>query len=319
MLLRRTSCLLARFVLASLLSIGQAAPPADLLQQEGCRASRPSGAMWNLPFPTLGGRQLWADLEWRAGWRIQRHVWTGHHRLLDGGGVRRAWGSLEACRGALDEQAAKVAVGPRSERLVVLVHGLGRTRFSWGGMQAALEAEGFQVLDLAYPSTRGGIEEHAAGLAQLLNRLEGVREVSFVTHSMGGIVVRALFAREDPWRERITLGRIVMLAPPNQGARAAEVAGHIALVATVLGPALAELEPGRPCSLPVPPAPVLILRGERARGLGWMPWLPGADDGIVAAEESRLEGASERAIAPCIHTCLPQHRGAVAATVRFLR
>ena len=37
----------------------------------------------NLPIRTLGGRQFWADVDWFAGWRIQEHVWTGHHRLLD--------------------------------------------------------------------------------------------------------------------------------------------------------------------------------------------------------------------------------------------
>ena len=46
----------------------------------------------NLPTPTFGGLHLWADVRWQDGWRIQKHVWTGHHRLLDPSGVRRAWG-----------------------------------------------------------------------------------------------------------------------------------------------------------------------------------------------------------------------------------
>ncbi len=37
----------------------------------------------NLPLPTMGGKQFWSDVRWRSGWRVQRHIWTGHHRLLD--------------------------------------------------------------------------------------------------------------------------------------------------------------------------------------------------------------------------------------------
>jgi hypothetical protein len=265
--------------------------------------------------PTLGGRQLWADVEWRAGWRIQRHVWTGHHRLLDEHGVRRAWGSLEACRCELDERVPHPSPAPR---LVVLVHGLGRTRKCWNAMRSALEAEGYDVLDLAYPSTRASIEEHAERLAQLLDRLQGAREVSFVTHSLGGIVVRALLARDDPWRERIAIGGIVMLAPPNQGARAAAFASRWNLLDRLLGPSLEELLPARPAALPVPSVPVLVLRGECLPGIGWNPWLAGADDGVVTAEETGLPGARIRVIAPCTHTFLPCNREAVAATVRFL-
>ncbi|MGB0330618.1 MAG: hypothetical protein ACPGPE_02230, partial [Planctomycetota bacterium] len=53
-------------------------------------------ALPNLALPTLGGSQLWADLAVEGGWRVQRHVWTGHARLLDRDDVRRAWGSEAA-------------------------------------------------------------------------------------------------------------------------------------------------------------------------------------------------------------------------------
>ncbi len=276
-------------------------------------------ALPNLALPTLGGRQLWADVEWRAGWRIQRHVWTGDHRVLDAHDVRRAWGGREACRRALDERVAALALAPQSARLVVLVHGLGRTRACWRKMRKALRADGFVVLDLSYPSTRAPIDAHAAPLAELLDRLEGTREVSFVTHSLGGIVVRALFERDDAWRERIALGGVVMLGPPNQGARAAELASRVPLVDRVLGPALDELRPERPAGLPTPPAPLLIVRGERGRGSGWNPWIPGADDSVVASEETAIAGASETMVANCTHAFMPSNRSIVEATRRFLR
>ena len=60
-----------------------------------------SSGRFNLPMPTLGGRQFWADCQFFRGWRIQKHVYSGHYRLLDPSDIRRAWGTLEECRQAL--------------------------------------------------------------------------------------------------------------------------------------------------------------------------------------------------------------------------
>ena len=63
----------------------------------------------NLALPTLGGTQLWTDVAWDAGWKVQRHVWTEHARLLDPDGVRRAWGDERACRARLAMRHAESA------------------------------------------------------------------------------------------------------------------------------------------------------------------------------------------------------------------
>ena len=138
--------------------------------------------------PTLGGAQLWADRRWRAGWRVQQNVLTGHHRLLDPSDRRHAFGSLEECASRLSALPA----GPA--RLVVLLHGLGRTRRSLRGMADALEAAGHAVALLDYPSTRRPIEDHVAQVVDLVSNLEGVSELSFVTHSLGGVVARGVLA-----------------------------------------------------------------------------------------------------------------------------
>ena len=99
----------------------------------GCRAACESGphlasarALPSRARPTLGGSQLWADLAWDGGWRVQRHVWTGHARLLDEGDVRRAWGSKAACLAALRDHAG--ALGNDEGPVVVVLHGLWPTR-----------------------------------------------------------------------------------------------------------------------------------------------------------------------------------------------
>ncbi len=169
---------LCALVVASLIIMGLLSAPV--------RAENP-----NLALSTLGGTQLWADEHLRGEWRIQRHVWSGHYRLLDGQDVRHAWGSYANCLGELTKR--KVAVH-RNRHLVLLVHGIGRGPATFGHLPDKLRKAGLEARAISYPSTRGSIEDHAAQLERLLQRLDGVDEVSFVTHSMGGIIVRQLLA-----------------------------------------------------------------------------------------------------------------------------
>lgn len=292
----------------------------------GCHtaAGRSSALMPNLALPTAGGNQLWADVAWDGGWRVQRHVWTGHARLLDDGDVRRAWGSEEACRAALQERAPGLdGHGPAaaSRPVAVVLHGLWRSRDSMAVIAAALEEEGFDVIDVAYPSTRGTIDEHAAQVATLLDGLRGEgREVSFVTHSLGGIVTRALLAREgDAWRARHRLGRAVFIAAPHQGAAIARVGAEIPGALSLYGAPSREIADGTAAGLPSPPLPFLDVAASRGTDEGWNPLVPGDDDGVVGVEETRLEGETARLVVRGSHTFVMRDPEVVRAAVEFLR
>jgi triacylglycerol lipase len=75
---------------------------------------------------------------------------------------------------------------------VVLLHGLARTDFSLILMEEALEAEGYRVVNQGYPSTRASIAELAPATILPAMARCGAERVHFVTHSMGGILVRLL-------------------------------------------------------------------------------------------------------------------------------
>jgi pimeloyl-ACP methyl ester carboxylesterase len=276
-------------------------------------------APWNLPTPTLGGNQLWRDSHVFAGWRIQENVLTGHFRLLDPEDSRRAWGSYAQCRERLDDLKRSHGIQAPSKHLVLLVHGILRSTGTFSALERALIGTGFDAVAISYPSGRSTIEEHAEGLARLLDRQEGTETVSFVTHSMGGLVVRHLLARDGEWKRRIEVHRIVLIAPPNRGSAIARLLKDIPAYRLIYGKAGQQLTPAEVSRAPGLKHPFAIIAGGKGDGRGFNPLLPGDDDGTVGLAETRLEGAADFLVVPEIHALISNHRETIRATIDFLK
>lgn len=271
----------------------------------------------NLPFPTLGGMQFWADLWVYAGWRIQENAFTAHCRLLDPSDVRLAWGSYADCRAAFEELRLRRPVRPPGTHRVLLLHGLGRTRRSMKALAAALGEAGYDAETVAYPSTRRGLAEHAIQLERLLDGLEGAEEVSFVTHSLGALVVRAALARDGDWKRRLRVGRMAMIAPPNRGSALASFLKDFPPYRWFTGPAGQDVVPGRVAKIPSPNCRFGILAGGGG-GVGSR-FIPGDDDGIVGVEETRLDGAEDFLRIDAGHTFMMEKPEVIRAVVNYLR
>ena len=210
-------------------------------------------------------------------------------------------------------------VPPPDAETVVLVHGLGRTSSSLALLSAGLQASGFEVFSVDYASRRLPLEDLVDSLAASVAECCADRSESlhFVTHSMGGILVRAYLAMHPDYS-----GRVVMLSPPNRGSEIIDALGPSALLTSIVGPAgvrlgtdstsfLRELGPVR--------FPLGIITGDRSFNplASWL--IPGPDDGTVSVDGARIEGASDFLVVPATHTFI-MNRGDVAqATIRFLR
>ncbi len=262
--------------------------------------------------------QLWADREVYAGWRVQQHVLLGHCRLLDLEQTVRDFGWGEACSAALQAARRDAGLAPQGPHLVLLLHGMGRSPFLFRAMARDLRAAGFEAVAISYPSLTDDIAAHASQIEGILARAEGVERVSFVTHSLGGLVVRELLNREGAWREDLALGRVVMIAPPNQGSELAEALGDFPLYHWIGGPAAGEIAAGPPFA-PLPDfLDVAVIAGGTAGGKGFNPLLSHNNDGIVTLGETALPGTRDWLMVPALHTVIAGHPAAIAATRRFL-
>lgn len=272
-----------------------------------------------LPLPTFGGKQLWGDVFLHAGYRIQQNVWTRHHRLLGPNDLRLAFGTYEACAETFDRLRKIRRIEPESDHLVLLLHGIFRSKDSFGPMRRGLRSAGYEAHAVNYPSTRQSLEDHADQVELLLERAQGARTVSFVTHSMGGLVARVLLGRRGAgWRERIQVNRLVMIATPNHGSEIAYRLDDLPAWRAVAGPAFSALTPDRVAEIPVPTVPFGLVAGGRGTPQGYNPMFGADNDMTVAVDEVRLDGAEDFLVVPAIHTFVMIHPDVVQATIRYL-
>jgi triacylglycerol lipase len=204
---------------------------------------------------------------------------------------------------------------------VILLHGLCRTKHSMDRMEAALVRAGYHVLNVGYASrsaSAASLADQVVGNAVASCLRDGATRIHFVTHSFGGILVRSYLANHS----LSSLGRVVMLGPPNQGSELVDRFGSLWLFGVITGPAGRELGTDVD-SLPHRLGPAHFELGVIAgnRSLNWLAsaCIPGHDDGKVSVESTRVAGMTDHIIIAAAHRFLMKTRQAIRQTKHFLQ
>jgi triacylglycerol esterase/lipase EstA (alpha/beta hydrolase family) len=203
---------------------------------------------------------------------------------------------------------------------VVLLHGLHQSSGSMEEMAQRLMGHGYNAVNVDYPSTDHTIEYLAS--VTLHDILEPLTErspakIHFVTHSMGGIIVRYYLKYHD----LPNLGRVVMISPPNQGSELVDLLKDRSVLKRIYGPAAAQLslEEG---SLVRRLGPVDfdlgVIAGNRSFNPLYSALLPGPDDGVVTVESVKIQGMNDFIILPQTHAFIMKSEITIAQVIYFL-
>ena len=203
---------------------------------------------------------------------------------------------------------------------VVLLHGLARSHRSMNKMARKLSKQGYDVVNIKYRSRKATVEELAEStLKKAISacRIREATKIHFVTHSLGGILVRFYLEHHDIE----DLGRVVMLGPPNQGSEVVDKLSHLRLFRWINGPSGSQLGTGQESVLSNL-GPIRfecgVIAGDRSINLFLSRLIPGRDDGKVSIENAKVEGMTDFRVVHATHPLIMRDRKAIKHTLYFL-
>ena len=206
---------------------------------------------------------------------------------------------------------------------VVLLHGLARTASAMKPMVKPFERAGYRVVNVNYPSRKKTVEE----LAPLAVRQMGIDQcgtlgvedkVHFVTHSMGGILVRYYLEHNS----FAAIGNVVMTAPPNQGSEVVDSLKGVPGFRLLNGPAGLQLgtdEDSIPSQLGPVEFSLGVIAGNRTVNLILSRYLPDPDDGKVSVASTKVDGMKDFLEVPRTHPFIMRGKDVIKQAMHFVK
>jgi len=177
-----------------------------------------------------------------------------------------------------------------------------------------LRQAGFIVKPFRYHSIKANPTENTKRLHRLVGALPG-RQVHFVAHSLGGLIVRQLF---EDFPEQPP-GRIVTLGSPHQGSHVARKLASWRLLRPLLGQSREIL-----CGHSLPPwqrqRELGCIAGTLSLGMGWLvPGMSRPNDGTVAVNEALLTAQADHTLVHASHMGMLVSKETAEQIIHFLK
>lgn len=204
------------------------------------------------------------------------------------------------------------------QECVILLHGMARSNSSMDKLSNALDKSGYLTVNYDYPSTKYPVNKLAyQAITDALAQCQQTSKINFVTHSLGGILVRHYLSNNSI----DNMGRVVMLGPPNKGSQVVDELRSMPGFELINGPAGLQLgteNDSVPNTLGPADFEVGIIAGTSTINFFLSTMLPNPNDGKVSVESTKLEGMADHISMPVTHPFMMNNEQVIKQVIYFL-
>jgi len=204
---------------------------------------------------------------------------------------------------------------------VYLIHGYAGSRFELLKIEKAIRNEGYDTEILCYPSLTKDVDSVGNEIIKKI-QAENYDSISFVTHSMGALVVRSLYSHSDIHEHFPFIHRFVMIAPPNNGTPTADFFNRFGFLKFIFGPNVKNLTTDTitgAARYPVPTCETGLIAGSYGNGKGPNVFVNSDNDGVLVTSNTRLGIEKDIAFVKSQHLFLLFNKKTIKYTLRFLK
>jgi hypothetical protein len=205
---------------------------------------------------------------------------------------------------------------------VLVLHGYACPKVLMNKLEKRVKRSHFDTENYGYKSMSEDLDSLGKDLALHVRSLK-VDTVSFVTHSMGALVVRSMLNYSKTEPNFPVVYRIVMISPPNNGAEMADIGSSMGIPKFMVGSNVEKLKTGNGSyahHLPIPyHSEVGIIFGYMGNRHGYNPLIKGDNDGLLSPQATSLGMEKDIAAVKVNHAMIHRNKKVGNMVVNFLR